>query len=199
MSTHGKKYNKIILTIIFIEKEKMPKQKITADAIFKLQKWKRSGVTVSEIIKMNLKCLRGVSKTTIYRYAVSGSGEQKSRGSGQPLGRKPKVTEHDKRQIKKAISKLRRTSLSFTVAALQREAGLGHLELSTVRKHMNKLGYGSFVARKKGILSEADKSNRYSWAKDHQSMTKVDWRTDVDVWTDIVGIEFKVIRGLGGV
>ena len=174
----------------------MGKQKISKHAISMLEYLhKDQKYTVKDIIKQDLTCLRGLSQSTIYKHATGMFGKGRRTTSTRGAGRPALVTPADMRAIKRAIPKLRAdVGLKFTVASVQREASLLHVELSTVRKAMYKLGLRSRVARKKGVLSECDKKLRLAWAREHKSKSKVDWRRDVSAWTDIVGFEYKVIN-----
>jgi hypothetical protein len=152
--------------------------------------------TVKEIIKLDRPYLRQLSTSTIYKYATGKFGKQRAvHSASRPPGRPSKLSGIHMRAIKRAVTKLRmKVGNQFTVAAVQRQANLLHVELSTVRKAMYKLGYKSRVARRKGVLSEADKKLRRHWARRHKNKTKKDWCRDISCWTDIVGFEFKVCQ-----
>ena len=158
----------------------MGKQKISQHGISVLEYLhKKKKLAVSDIIKLKLKCLNGLSRATIYKHATGKFGTRKTaKGAAcRRVGRPSKITEADKRSIRRAIPKLRsKVGLTFSVADIQKQAGLTHVSKSAVRKTLNKLGYKKRVARKKGHLSAADKKQRHSWAKKYQNWTKSDWQ-----------------------
>jgi len=173
----------------------MGKQKISAHAISMLEYLhQKQKLPVSKILKQNLKCLSGLSQSTIYKHATGKFGNKISTESDRSVGRPAKIQSADMRNIRRAISSLRnRIGYKFTVAAVQLEAHLTHLHSSTVRKAMYKLGFKNLVARKKGVLSVNDKKLRLQWARRYRNKSKQDWAREICLWTDIVGFEFKVI------
>lgn len=160
---------------------------------------KKKNLTVNQIIKQNLSCLRGYSRSTIYRHATGKFGKKRV-STGQPVGRPRLLQERDKRNIGRSVKALRREIGTFTSVQLQKHADLNHVDNSTVRKTMYSLGYKYRCTRKKGVLTGDDLKQRVSWAR--KLKKKIEggkdkeqadlWREGVNMYVDIVGFEYKV-------
>ena len=75
-------------------------------------------------------------------------------------GRPRKLTLRDERSIIRAVKKLRNESVSFSSKRIKTEANKREdVSCRSVRRFLNRKGYGYRQARKKGLLTEADKKN----------------------------------------
>ena len=128
----------------------------------------------------------GISRSTVYRIMRS----EKSRGktvkkegrSSNRTGRPRKLSLRDERLLIRKIEKLRLREGSFTIKRLMCEAGLESKMVScqTVRRLLRRHGYKYILARRKGILTEADLIKRLKYA---QSMKR---DHDASIWTEKV-------------
>jgi hypothetical protein len=162
---------------------------------------KRELKPINKIIQMDLPCLRGFSTSTIYKHATGKFADTRA-SSGKPVGRPRKLQVRDERNISRAVRTLRQQyGASFTTTQLQKHTGLSHLDTSTVRKAMRKLGYRYLCTRKKGLMSATDRKRRMQWARTMKRRfnggttgdRKEQWRQAISMHIDIVGFEYKVV------
>ena len=135
-------------------------------------------------------------KATVYKHAqkpLEGELVQDKRiGSG--IGRPPKLSRVDERNIEKAIKTLREREGQFNSKRVGTEAGLdGKVNNRTVRRCMNRKGYHYLNARKKGQLSKDDEKRRLAWAKEkvREKVTQDFWSYGVSMYMDAVGFVYK--------
>jgi transposase len=154
--------------------------------------------TVSDIIKMKLPCLAGFSQSTIYKHATGKFADNRALAAQRPIGRPRKIQLRDERNITRAIKNLRKQyGASFTTRQLQEHTGLLHVDQSTVRKYLHKLGYRYLATRKKGLMSAEDRKKRVKWArnikKKFAGRESELWTQSISIHADIVGFEYKVL------
>jgi len=153
---------------------------------------------INKIIRMDLPCLRGFSTSTIYKHATGKFADARA-SSGKPVGPPRKLQVRDERNISRAVRTLRQQyGASFTTTQLQEHTGLSHLNPSTVRKAMHRLGYRYLCTRKKGLMSATDMKRRVQWARKMRRRfngadRKEQWRQAISMHIDIVGFEYKVV------
>ena len=99
--------------------------------------------------------------------------------SHQRRGRPRKLSSREERLLIRALLKLRRTEGNFTAKRLMNEANISESDVSvrTVGRFLNNKGYFYLLARKKGLLTNDDKSLRVAFAK------KVREEYDKELWT----------------
>lgn len=97
----------------------------------------------------------------------------------QRRGRPRKLSSREERLLIRALLKLRRTEGNFTAKRLMNEANISESDVSvrTVGRFLNSKGYFYLQARKKGLLTNNDKSLRVAFAK------KVREEYDTELWT----------------
>ena len=85
----------------------------------------------------------------------------------QRRGRPRKLSSREERLLIRALLKLRRTEGNFTAKRLMNEANISESDVSvrTVGRFLNSKGYFYLQARKKGLLTNNDKSLRVAFAK----------------------------------
>ena len=90
-----------------------------------------------------------------------------------------KLSSREERLLIRALLKLRRTEGNFTAKRLMNEANISESDVSvrTVGRFLNSKGYFYLQARKKGLLTNNDKSLRVAFAK------KVREEYDTELWT----------------
>lgn len=104
-----------------------------------------------------------VSKTTVSRIANKKRVEKKS---GPDLrGRPRKLSERERRNLKRALLYLREVEGNFSIKRLMHQAGIHHVSESTVSRFLHSEGYFYLQARKKGLISEDDIRLRLAFAK----------------------------------
>ena len=133
------------------------------------------------------------SKATIYRHANKKLG-QPSRIDRRKFnkGRPVKLTERDRRSILRAIPQLRESDGSFSSKRVATHTNLLNVSNRTIRRCMNKAGYGYYQSRKKGLMSAADRIKRVTFCRKVKNLKCNDfWKHHVSMFIDGVGFQFK--------
>ena len=132
------------------------------------------------------------SKATVYRHAKKPIGQQEPLDARKNnKGRPRKLTDRDKRNIKRCVPALRESHGSFSSQILQREAQMEQtVSNSTFRRYLRRMGYGYRVARKKGMLLQRDLKSRMRWCRRAHKHKHL-WTEGVAMYIDAVGFEFK--------
>ena len=123
------------------------------------------------------------SPRSIHRHARLPIGEDPADKRKQNKGRPRLLTEHDTRHIERSIHHLRRTEQGvFTSIHIQEQSGTLNVSNRTVRRHLNRQGYGYRQCRKKGQLTDRDLARRLAYAKSIKKRN-----LGVDFWTSGIG------------
>ena len=111
----------------------------------------------------------------------------------QNKGRPRKLTLRDERSIIRTIHKLRNESVSFSSKRIKTEANIPEdVSCRNVRRFLSRKGYGYRQARKKGLLTEADKKKRSKFAKKVLKTLKEEfWTEGISFYFDGVGFVHK--------
>ena len=161
-----------------------------------------SGLKVHQIIAKNMKLLKNVSKTTIYREAkipLDDSTRDRRIGN-KAAGRPAKLNRRDYSRIDRTRKSMRKQHGTFDSLELQKSVGMMNTCANrTFRSHLNnKMGVKWLTTKRKGILTEQDKKDRTAFArKIIRNHGRGDdqlefWRNKISMYTDIVGFEYKV-------
>ena len=126
---------------------------------------------------------------TIYRQ-IKESVDKYDRRHENP-GRPRKITERDERNILRAIPRLRARQKQFSSKLIQEEANLGHVTTRTICGYLNKNGYRYRQARKKGLLTKADKVKRVTFSKQMLDVGADFWENKIAFYFDGVGFAHK--------
>ena len=131
-----------------------------------------------------------VSRAHIYRLWNSNIDKQEKIKCG---GRPPKIQARTERQLLRMIPKMRDVNNNWTVNHLMQLADVSHVHRCTVSRVLNRNGYWSLQARKKGLLSQKDKKGRVKFARE---MLKRDdsysyWISGISFYLDAVGFVYK--------
>lgn len=119
-----------------------------------------------------------VSIASVHRIITA---KDKEPGNKRHLcGRKRKLTPEHEALVLGSIAELREREGSFTSRRLMERAGIRHVTDRTVRRLLNRKGYFFLQARKKGLMSEADKVKRVEFAR------KMQENHPPTVWTEAV-------------
>ena len=103
-------------------------------------------------------------------------------------GRPRSLTVRDERNVFKALHNLRKESAAFTSQKIQNAAGLTAKTCNrTVRRVLRKKGYGYRQTRKKGLLTENDKTLRLNFARLNVKKDKEFWNKSINFYFDGVG------------
>jgi hypothetical protein len=130
---------------------------------------------------------------SIYRHAKKHVGEAIFDKRRLNKGRPRKLTLRDERGIIRALKKLRNESVSFSSRRIKTEANVPEgVSCRNVRRFLNRKGYGYRQARKKGLLTEADKKKRAKFAKKIAKKLKEEfWTEGISFYFDGVGFVHK--------
>lgn len=165
--------------------------KVTVEHSAQMAALKDANVKMREIVR---RFRHLYSRATIYRHAAIELG-QPSRVDQRAFnkGRPPKMTKRDKRNVLRAIPRLRRTVGSFTSPRVAMEAGLsGRVSSRTVRRCLNISGFGYFVTRKKGLMSLADRMKRVKFCHKMKRLENRNfWKEHISFYLDGTGFQFK--------
>ena len=87
--------------------------------------------------------------------------------SSGKVGRPRKITERDGRALCRALERLRARGANITVKNVVKESGISlqAAHRRTFSRFLNEKGYGYFVARRKGLVSEKDRKLRLKYAR----------------------------------
>ena len=117
------------------------------------------GVLRSELVRR----YRQYAPRSIYRHAKKCLGEEVCDKRRQNKGRPRKLSLRDERSIIRTIHKPRNESVSFSSKRIKTEANIPEdVSCRNVRRFLSRKGYGYRQARKKGLLTEADKKSEVS-------------------------------------
>jgi hypothetical protein len=159
-----------------------------------------SGMKIHDIIKKYKTLLKNVPRSTIYATAKVPLKHNiiDKRFKNKAAGRPRKISARGKSLIRHDIPKMQDSNINFTSTELQQSCDMmTQCSNATFRRTVNDLGYGYRSARRKGILTDADKAQRYKYAKKiEKEHGKGDiqlhlWRLKISIYTDIVGFEHK--------
>ena len=162
--------------------------KVTVEHSAQMAALKEANVKKREIVR---RFRHLYSRATIYRHAAIELG-QPSRAGRRAFnrGRPPKMSRRDKRNVLRAIPRLRRTLGSFTSLRVAMEARLsGRVSSRTVRRCLNNSGFGYFVTRKKGLMSLADRMQFCRKMKRLENRNV--WKEHISFYLDGTGFQFK--------
>ena len=119
----------------------------------------QSDLTVREIVH-----LCGISRASVYRCLNTNTCD-KNRQSRGTRGRPRAITGREERVIERNINKLRKQEGNFSCHRIRAESGLHHVSSWTVNRTLKRMGYRFMEARKKGILTDKDYSERRQFAR----------------------------------
>lgn len=144
------------------------------------------GLKVSEIQK---KC-PSVSRASIYRII-----NKKNVNISTPkkkMGRPLKFTKRNEREVMRTVKTLRRKNVNFSAKDVHERSGCTHVSYRTIVRTMNKHGFNHLQSRKKGLVTEKDRSMRIKFAKDMlQHHTEQYWKSGVAFYLDGIGLVHK--------
>ena len=136
----------------------------------------------------------GVSLATIYKIKKGGFECLKRKKMRASPGRPRKIDTRMERLLIRQVENLRRENPNFTSGTLVEACGLhrGQVSNRTVRRVLNKHGFGYRQARKKGVLSSNDIVCRYRFAKKIRKEKPRDvWTSKVNFYLDVVSFYYK--------
>jgi len=137
----------------------------------------------------------GVSRTSIYRIAGQKIKPKVSLTSKKGTGGRPrKLTTRDERNILRTIQTLRAEEGNFSSKRIMERAGIepGVVSDRTIRRCLNRHGYHSLQARKKGLMSKTDLKKRVAFARYVLKKYKEDvWTSKVAFYLDGVSFYYK--------
>ena len=151
----------------------------------------KAGVSIKTLVEM----FPQYGQATIYRHSQRDiTAEPPIDRRKKNKGRSPKVSVRDMRSILRAVPKLRKTDGTFTSPRIAVEAGVEtKFSNRTLRRILNKSGYGYRQSRKMGLLSHADHELRVNFCNIIRRM-KLDqrfWNEHISFYMDAKGFQFK--------
>ena len=146
-------------------------------------------------MKSIVKLFPQYSQATIYRHAKKKVGDtSKKSGSGKKKGRPSKLNNGEKERIVRSIDVLRETDGSFTSPRVAVKAGVEtKVSNRTVRRVLNKSGFGYYSTRRKGMLTKLDFQKRIEYCERviSKNLGAEFWTKNVAFYMDGTGFEFK--------
>ena len=108
-------------------------------------------------------------------------------------GRPRKLNEKDDRRIGRAVKRLRVSDGDFASPRIQVFSGAEHVSNRTVRRSLNRSGYGHRTTRKKGVLLASDLPKRMRWCRKVRrlGLGREFWRKGISFYLDGVGFPYK--------
>lgn len=136
------------------------------------------------------------ARTTLYRHMKVPQAEvfkEKLAVTKGKRGRPRKITSRGMRKIITSVTKPRKTVGDFSSTDIQREAGLSERDVSnrTVRRYLNKAGYGFTQCRRKGQLLTEDLKKRLEFARRCKNLPSNFWAESISFYFDGVGWAHK--------
>ena len=127
----------------------------------------------------------GVSRVQIYRIWKEEPKENIGSKSRQGIGGRPKkLTAKDERLLLRQVPKLRKEFPNWTARRLMADCKINNVSVRTITRLLNRNGYKSRQARKKGLISKSDQQKRVKFAK------KMIKEYPEDVWTKHIAFYF---------
>lgn len=164
--------------------------KVTVKHSAEMASLREVGKSLPEIVKM----YPMYSRATVYRHANQALGQEarEDKRKNNP-GRPSKITARDERRILRAIPRLRESEGSFSSPRIGVAANVAErMSNRTIRRCLNKHGYGYFRMRKKGLLTAEDRKKRVKFCNRIKSLRNEDfWKTHISMYLDGVGFQFK--------
>ena len=134
------------------------------------------------------------SERSIYRHASLPLGVKVDDKRKQNKGRPRAVNKRGIRHVLSTLKQLRRTEQGvFTSVHLQESAGLSNVCNRTIRRILNREGYGYHQCRKKGQLTEEDCKVRLQFAKriKRKNLPESFWKEGIAFYIDGVSFVYK--------
>ena len=135
-------------------------------------------------IRASQRRFRRYSVATIWRHAtrrIPWDLHNKTETPKVRSGRNRKLSDRDERMVR-TLLELREEEVCFSAKRIQTVSGLSHVHVRTIRRALNRNGFGYRQARRKGILSKLDTILRLNYAR------KVIRNYDENLWTE--GVSF---------
>ena len=131
------------------------------------------------------------AKRSIYRHAILEQMDMADKRKSNK-GRPKKLNVHDEQNIIRALKTLRKSTAKFSARNIQEEANLQNVSIKTIRRVLHKHGYKYLQSRKKGLMSQADKSKRLAFARKAKGFPSGFWKDTMKFYLDGVGFAHKM-------
>lgn len=164
------------------------KKKVTLAHSAEMTALKQCGMKVADIYKK----FPQYSRSTVYRHSngLLGGGQSDRRKSNK--GRPKKLSERDERKILRAIPQLREQG-NFSSRRIAVYCGIEkQVHNRTIRRVLNRHGYGFYQCRKKGLLTAKDRKLRVDFCRRVKKLKCKDfWKDYISFYLDGTGFQFK--------
>jgi len=145
-----------------------------------------SGVSCKELVKRYPQH----AARSIYRHATATRQDYTDKRHANK-GRPKKLDNRQERLVVRTLLRLRKERASFTAKKIQEEANLTHVSTKTIHRTLTKNGYRYRQSRKKGLLSENDKTKRLKFARTMKEKTQQYWTETITFYFDGVGFAHR--------
>lgn len=108
-----------------------------------------------------------ISKSSVSRFLKESDDSSKKGTKVTKIGRPNKLSDRDRRLLRRSVFQLRKVNPNFTLKELVCFSGINNsgASYSTFRREMRALGFQHLQARKKGVVNQRDIQNRLHFAK----------------------------------
>lgn len=134
------------------------------------------------------------STATMYRHAnypLDGTDvfDKRSQNKGRP----PKLTDQDKRLIRRGVTRLREQEGTLSSRRLQSQTVGSRVSNMTLRRALHEFGFGYRRTRKKGVLTRNDLKKRLNFARKLKRLNlgKSFWTSGISFYLDATGFIYK--------
>lgn len=125
--------------------------------------------------------LFNVSRATVSTVITAYTKHGKTSSAKRNSGRKPKLTNRDRRTLKRIVARQHKTTAARVTAELNTHLS-NTVSIKTVRRELHNANIHGRAAIAKPLITEANAKLRKKWCHDHKTWTLDDWKNVV--WSD---------------
>ena len=129
-----------------------------------------TGVSITQTAEL-LSFSRATISRTMSEFEKHGKTSNNRSSSGRPF----KLSNRDRRSIKRIVSKNPRTTAPKVCAELNQHLS-NPVSTKTVRREFHKAGYHERATIRKPLLSNQNVEKRMRWCRDHQTWSPDQWK-----------------------
>lgn len=125
--------------------------------------------------------LMGVSRSTVSRVMTAYTKLGKVSSAKQNSGRKSKLTDRDRRALKRIVARKRKTTLPQITSEMNTHLQ-NPVSTKTIQRELHAASIHGRVAIPKPLVSPQNAMKRRQWCRDHQNWTQQQW--EQVIWSD---------------
>lgn len=145
---------------------------------------KEQNMGIAKICKMFPEYPKGTLYVHMKKDLMQEHCDKRKNNTGRPR----KTNDRDERKIVQTLKKLRSTVGTFTSTDIQNMSGFDQqISNRSVRRVLNKHGYGYYQCRKKGMLSREDLQKRLQFARKCKKLPADFWTEGLSFYLDGTG------------